>query len=66
MPDPEKDGESVVVVCEDTVGIEDLTPGVEYSGVTGKDGLYEIENDRGERRGFFKDRFRRIRQLVNV
>ena len=55
--------ELVEVVCEDVTGLDDLTPGKRYNGVTSRDGLYEIEDDRGQKKGFFKERFRRIGHL---
>jgi hypothetical protein len=54
-----------VVVCDDACGVS-LTEDKEYSVVAYQDGLYEVEDDAGERRAFFKERFHRIKQMCTM
>lgn len=69
IPDPEPIIDVVpetiidaVVACDDACGVS-LTQGKEYHVVATQDGLYEVEDDEGERRAFFKERFHRIKQM---
>ena len=60
----EEPGKVITVVCRDAVGLDDLTEGEKYEGVVGEDGLYEIEDDHGEKRGFFRERFERLKAVL--
>jgi hypothetical protein len=64
VPDSEQDVD-VVVVCDNSFGVS-LTHGKEYCGRVSEDGLYEVEDDAGERRAFFKERFHRIKQMCTM
>lgn len=47
----------VTLVCKDAFGLDDITESKRYVGEKREDGLYEVEDDVGEKKLFFADRF---------
>ena len=60
IPTGERKMEVVNLVCVDVMGITGLTDGKEYQATIDDDLLYEVVDDNGQERSFFRSRFRRV------